>query len=97
MRDEIMAVKKELNELKKQSLAMEFVKEYKFQRNICFIMFIIMIIITICLLGYIIYLTNDTVTVNTTEESKQTISDIDTMNDNQIINGDYNGYSKSKD
>lgn len=98
LKEDIIDIRKEVNEVKEQSLAWEMLRDSKKSNKVLTsILFLVLILwsITIC---YLVYVLNDTGTVvTTTETSEQTISDIGTMDNNQIINGDYNGNSKPKD
>ena len=87
MRDEIMAVKKELEEVKEKSFALELLQD---QRKANKRMFIIWLITFIALVGvsvYTVYLLNDIGTIETTQE----IQDIDTIENSNITNGDKYG------
>lgn len=59
LRDDIMAVKKEVEEIKEQSFAMELLKDQKKQNKRLFIIWIITFAAFIGLLGYTLYLLND--------------------------------------
>lgn len=90
MRDEIMAVKKELEEVKEKSFALELLQD---QRKANKRMFIIWIITFIALIGvsvYTVYLLNDIGTIETTTEVDQSNSDGYNNyigNDGDIVNG----------
>lgn len=95
MREDLMEAKKELEEIKQQSFAIELLSDFKKQNRRLFIIWIITFIAFISLLGYMIYLLNDIGTINETTTSTQEVSDIDSMNNSNIVNGDYNGESKT--
>lgn len=90
MRDEIMAVKKELEEVKEKSFALELLQD---QRKANKRMFIIWLITFIALIGvsvYTVYLLNDIGTIETTTEVDQSNSDGYNNyigNDGDIVNG----------
>lgn len=90
MRDEIMAVKKELEEVKEKSFALELLQD---QRKANKRMFIIWLITFIALVGvsvYTVYLLNDIGTIETTTEVDQSNSDGYNNyigNDDDIVNG----------
>ena len=87
LKEDIDNMKKELKEVKEDSLAMSFVKEYKTQRNIWCVAWFITFICFIGLLTYNIYLLNDIQTIETTETY-----DMDAENgNNNYIGGDNNG------
>ena len=60
MRDEIMAVKKELEELKQESLAMELIKDYKKQNKRLFIVILVILTMWFVSIGIFIYYINTT-------------------------------------
>lgn len=93
MRDEIMAVQKELNELKEQSIAWEMLQDNKKEKKRLFIMWIITFIALIGVSCYTVYLLNDIGTV--TETSTQEIDDVDTIENSNITNGDMYGENKA--
>lgn len=64
--DEIMAVKKEVKQLKEQSLAIELLSDQRKQNKRLFIIWIVTFIAFIGLLGYTIWLLND---IGTYEET----------------------------
>lgn len=98
IKDEVLSVKEELKEAKKQvkqnSFAVEMLREEK-KRNEnlasatkrLFIIWIITFLTFICLLGYTIWLLNDITVVETSEEYNQDVSDIGDMNNSNIVNG----------
>ena len=100
MREEIMAVKKEINELKEQSLAMELLKDSeKSNKRICCSFAIVVgtmiIVYFVTIAMFLRYIKNidveETITTTTTQE----ISDVDTIENSNIVNGDFNGYDKA--
>ena len=101
MRDEIMAVKKEIEELKEQSLAMEMLRDSKRANiKICysFAIVIIMVIavyfVTVALfLRYITNLGYEEIT--TTNTKTQEIDNVEKIENSSIINGDMYGENKA--
>lgn len=87
-----MAVQKELNELKEQSIAWEMLQDSKKEKKRLFIMWIITFIALIGVSCYTVYLLNDIGTV--TETSTQEIEDVDTIENSNITNGDMYGENK---
>ena len=69
--------------------ATEMLHILKVQNKRLFIVWLVTFIAFIGLLGYTIWLLNDIGTVETTNE--QEVSDIDTIENSNITNGDYNG------
>lgn len=88
-----MAVQKELNELKEQSIAWEMLQDSKKEKKKLFIMWIITFIALIGVSCYTVYLLNDIGTV--TETSTQEIDDVDTIENSNITNGDMYGENKA--
>lgn len=88
-----MAVQKELNELKEQSIAWEMLQDSKKEKKRLFIMWIITFIALIGVSCYTVYLLNDIGTV--TETSTQEIDDVDTIENSNITNGDMYGENKA--
>lgn len=90
MRDEIMEVKREIEEVKEKSFALELLQD---QRKANKRMFIIWLITFIALVGvsvYTVYLLNDIGTIETTTEVDQSNSDGYNNyigNDDDIVNG----------
>lgn len=92
MRDDIMAVKKEIEELKQGSLALEILKDYKKQNKRQFIVIIVILAMWFSTIGYLVYILND---IGAIEETMQEIEDIDTIENSNIINGDMYGEDKA--
>lgn len=69
--------------------ATEMLHILKIQNKRLFIVWLVTFIAFIGLLGYTIWLLNDIGTIETT--SQQEVSDIDTIENSNITNGDYNG------
>lgn len=92
-REDIMAVQKEIQEVKEQSFAMELLNDYKKANKRQFIIIITILAMWFLTIGYLVYILNDIGTIE--ETSTQEISDIDTIEDTNIINGDSYGESKT--
>lgn len=61
LREDILDMKKEVNNMKQQSMAMEMLSDYKRQNKKQFIVIILMILLWFITMVYLIYvLTNDT-------------------------------------
>ena len=84
LREDMEAVQKELNEVKQEILAMEFIKDYKKQCKRYFIMWIITFIALVGMTCYLVWLLND---ITITESYEQEISKIETIDNSSIING----------
>lgn len=89
LRDDLMAVKREINELKEQSFAMELLRDARKTNKRMFIIIIVILAMFTALLGYTIYLLNDIGTIE--ETTTQEVTDFDTINGNVINKGDSNG------
>lgn len=89
LRDDLMAVKKTIDELKEQSFAMELLKDARKTNKRMFIIIIVILAMFTALLGYTIYLLNDIGTIE--ETTTQEVTDFDTINGNVINKGDLNG------
>lgn len=93
-----MAVKKEMNEIKKckeESFAMEILKDYKKQNKRLFIVWIITFLTLIGVTCYTIYLVND---IGVVEETtyEQEVTDIESIGGSVINQGDIYGENKAK-
>ena len=92
IRDDIMAVKKEVNELREKSFSYELLQDMKKQNKRLYTIWIITFIAFMMLLGYTIYLLNDigTIEETTTQEVSQDNENGNNNfigNDGDIING----------
>ena len=87
-REEVLNMEKELENIERenQSFAMEFVQTLKLQNKRLFICWLVTFIAFIGLLGYTIWLYND-ITVETSEYTQE-ITDIETIENSTINNGD---------
>ena len=83
MKDEVLELKKELEEVKEQSFAMELLKDFKKQNKRMFIIWIITFLTLIGVTCYTIYLTSD---IGVIEET-QTIENVETIENSSIKNG----------
>lgn len=85
MREDIMAVKKDLEEVKNESFASEILKDYKKANKRQFIIILVILTMWFATIGYLIYILNDITVV--TDEYSQEITDIESINDSTITNG----------
>lgn len=97
LKDEVNDIRKEVKsvkEMNKQSLAKEMLEDYKKQNKRLFIIIIIILMMWFATGCYLVYILNDTGTI---EESTATqeISDVNNIDSSNIINGDYNGEDKT--
>lgn len=86
IRDDLMAVKRELKEMKEQSFAMELLHDARKTNKRMFIIIIVILAMFTALLGYTLWLLNDIGTIEETTETQE-ISDINTINNSSINNG----------
>lgn len=83
IRDDLMAVKKELKEVKEKGFAIELLNDYKKQNKRLFIILIIVLVMWFATIGYLVYVLNDIGTIETSQE----VEDVDTINNSTIQNG----------
>ena len=84
IRDDIMAVKKEVNELREKGFALELLSDFKKQNKSQFIIILVILSLWFLTIGYLVYVLND---IGTIETSTQEIEDIETINNSSINNG----------
>ena len=94
IREEVLEMKKEVEEIQEHSFAMELLKDQKKQNKRQFIIILVILGMFTCLLGYTIYLLND-IGTTTEETTTQEITDFDTINGNIVNKGDINGEDKT--
>ena len=87
VREDLKEAKEEIQELKGQSLAMELLKDYKKANKRLYIILIVVLCMWFITIGYLVYILNDISSVETTQE----ISDVDTIENSNVANGDING------
>lgn len=83
MREEVEELKKELNEVKDQSLAMELLKDYKKANKRLFIVLIVVLCMWFSTIAYLVYVLNDIGTYDSIE-----IEDVETIDNSHIKIGD---------
>ena len=84
IRDDIMAVKKEVNELREKSFALELLSDFKKQNKRQFIIILVILGLWFLTIGYLVYVLND---IGTIETSTQEIEGVETINNSSIHNG----------
>lgn len=89
LKDDVLEIKKEFDEVKNKSFAMELISDARKVNKRMFIIIIILIVAFIGLLGYTIYLLNDIGTIETTTEVEQSDAENNNYigNNEDIING----------
>lgn len=74
--------------IQQNSGALEILRDYKSDSKRWFTILIIVLFMWFITIGYLVYVLNDTGTI---EETTQEIQDVDTINGNVVNNGDING------
>lgn len=87
-REDMLEMKKEVEEIKQETFAMELLKDQRKQYKRFFIIWIITFLALICVTCYTIWLLND---IGVIEETTQEITDFDTINRNVVNQGDIYG------
>ena len=59
IREEVLEMKKEVEEIQEESLAMSLLKDYKKQNKRQFIVILVILIMRFATIGYLIYILND--------------------------------------
>lgn len=93
MRDEIMAVKKELEEVKEKSFALELISDYKKQNKRQFIVILVILTMWFASIGLFIYYINTTgyeITTETAETNDSGNACVGDNCNNGVINGEGN-------
>ena len=85
MRDEIMDVKRELEEVKEKSLMLDIVSDYKKANRRQFIVILVILTMWFATMGYLVYLLND---IGTVDESTIDIEDVENIDNSHIKIGD---------
>ena len=96
LKDEVLEMKKEVQEVKEQSLAMELLKDYKKINKRQFIIILVILTMWFITIGYLVYTLNDIGTTETT--TSQEVEQENENGNNNFIggNGDINN-GKTKD
>ena len=100
LKEDILEMKNEVNNIKEQSLAMELYQDSKrANKRICWsftIVLVIMIVAYFITVALFLHNYNDTAYEETITNTKtQEIEDIDSMQNSNIINGDVYGQNKA--
>lgn len=75
--------------MENDSFAMELIKDYKKQNKRQFIIILVILTMWLATIGYLVYLLNDIgVETTTTETYTQEITDVETIKNSTINNGD---------
>lgn len=94
MREDVEALKKEVEEVREQSAFMELLKDQKAQNKRLFIIILVILGMFTCLFGFTLWLINDIGTIEETTTYEQEVSDIDNIGGSVINKG--NAYGEDK-
>lgn len=72
--------------MEEQSFALDLLRDYKKQNKRQFIVILVILTMWFVTIGYLVYVLNDIGTIETT--STQEISDVDTIENSNVTNGD---------
>ena len=89
MRDDVMEIKKELEEIREESFAMSLLKDFKAQNKRLFIIILVILSFWFATIGYLVYILND-IETTTTEEIIEVQQDSGDNGNNNFINGNEN-------
>lgn len=87
LKEEVLEMKKEVQEIQEQSFAMELLKDQKKQNKRQFIIILVILGMWFATVGYLVYVLNDIGTETTTQE----VTDIDSIDGNIVNKGDIDG------
>ena len=91
LKSDIEEAKKEVENIKEQSLAMEILQDYKKTNKRQFIVILVILGMLFATIGYLVYTLNDIGTIEEETTTTQEVNDIDTINGHVINNGDVYG------
>ena len=83
-----------LEKIEKNSYALEIMSDYKNESKRLFIILIIVLIFWFLTIGYLVYVLNDTGTIEETKTTQE-ISEVDNIENTNIVNGDMYGKDKT--
>ena len=89
LKEEVLELEKEVEEIQEESLAMELLRDQRKQNKRMFIIILVILGMFTCLLGYTIWLLNDIGTETTTTTETYDMSTEE--GNNNYIGGDNNG------
>ena len=93
MRDDVMEIKKELEEVREESFAMELLRDYKKANKRQFIIILVILTMWFATIGYLVYVLNDIGVIE--ETTTQEVTDFDTINGDIVNKGDIYGENKT--
>lgn len=93
LREDVIEMRKEMKEIKEQSLAWEILQDAKKANKRQFIIILVILTMWFLTIGYLVYILNDIGVEETT--SAQEITDVETIENSNIANGDIYGENKA--
>ena len=84
MKDEVLELKKELEEVREESFAFELLKDQRKQNKRQFVVILVILAMWFATIGYLVYILND---IEYTEETID-IQEVETIDDSNIQIGD---------
>ena len=78
--------------MKEKSLALEMLSDYKKANKRQFILILVILVMWALTIGYLVYTLND---IGTVETTSQKITDVKSIDNSNIANGDINGNDKT--
>ncbi len=79
--------------MEEQSFALDLLRDYKKQNKRQFIVILVILTMWFVTIGYLFYVLND-IGVETTTTSQE-INDVESIDNSNLVNGDYNGEDKT--
>ena len=89
MKDEVLELKKELEEVREETFAMELLKDQRKQNKRQFVVILVILAMWFATIGYLVFILIDIGVIE--ETTTQEVTDIDTENGSIVNNGDING------
>lgn len=96
LKEEVIEMKKEVEQVKEQSFAMELLSDYRKQNKRQFIIILVILTMWFCTIGYLVYVLND-IGVETTTTTQEVQQENESGNNNFIGNDGDIVYGKAKD
>jgi uncharacterized membrane protein len=78
--------------MEEQSLAWELLKDAKRTNKRQFVIILVILVMWFLTIAYLVYVLND---IGTVETTTQEISDVESIDNANVVNGDYNGNDKA--
>lgn len=91
LKEDIKKVQEKVDVIEEQSFALDLLRDYKKQNKRQFIVILVILTMWFVTIGYLVYVLNDMGVETTTQE----ISDVDTIENSNVTNGDIYGEDKT--